>query len=141
MEIVIGPGESHPDLKGIKIKDMTPKQLHKFAQYYNWDGGCGPLLKVIRHPRCDEGTARLIYWHGEPDYACQFLKASQVPSYYREEYALLTEIERRVKKGAYKTNSIKFDPRNVDGDDLTSDLDTEDMKREIPDFMYPRKRR
>ena len=136
----IQPGESHPDLKGVKIKAMTAKQLHKFAKFYNWDGGCGPLFEVIRHPRCDEGTARLIYWYGEPDFACQFLDASEVPDFCAEVYALLTEIEQRVKGGFYKRSVLAFDPRNVDGADLTSGLDTEEMKREIPDFMYPPKR-
>ena len=43
-------------------------ELHAFAEAFNWDdASVAALVEVVRHPRCDAGTAKMLYWLADPD--------------------------------------------------------------------------
>ncbi len=116
---------------------QTPEGLHIYAQRYNWDDGPAEMLKVIRNPNCDLGTAILVYWYGGAGFYCQYADRTEVPEYELAYYDLLREIEARVSTGFYQHQSIRFDPRSDDGDDWTqSYADVIEARREIPAQMY-----
>ncbi len=133
--------ESEFDLFFDSILDAA--ELHLFAKEWNWDGGHKELRKVIRHPLCDLGTALLVYWRGSPGYYLQYASRAEAELDERPVYGLLREIERRVKKSAYRTARFRFDPRNDMGSDMTpSKRDVKKYGRDLPSEMYlpvPRK--
>lgn len=95
--------------KPTKTKPATAaEKLHAEARAYNWDRGPQKLARIIAHPQCDLGTALYIYWLSEPG------EQTEKPW-----VALLREIERKVKAGAFATKSIPFDVKDVDGEDLS----------------------
>jgi hypothetical protein len=135
--IVIEAGKSHPDVEGIPIEKMTSAQLHLYAEYFNWDDDCKPMFTVIWQPKCDLGTALMIYWKADPHFYCAYATRSEADEWMREVYDLLTEIEQKVEDGFYKRRRIAFDPRNDNGDDWTIDTDPKTEKKvEIPECMY-----
>jgi hypothetical protein len=136
-EDVIEPGESHPDVQGIPFETMTSKQLHMYAEYYNWDGGCKPLFSLIRQPKCDLGTILMLYWQADPHFYCEFADRSEADECERKTYDLLTEIEQNVEDGFYRRRRIAFDPWDDHGTDWTIDTDPKTPKKvEIPDCMF-----
>lgn len=94
-----------------------PEELHLFAKLCNWDGSIKDLQSVIRHPLCDQGTALLVYWRGQPGYYFQYADRSAVPEHEREVFDLLREIEQRVTRGAYPAALQPFDPADDEGRD------------------------
>ncbi|MGZ3679993.1 MAG: DUF4274 domain-containing protein [Ktedonobacterales bacterium] len=50
------------------LTQATPDAWHQVAWKWNWDSGIKPLQWIIRQPRCDRGTALLIYWYSGPRY-------------------------------------------------------------------------
>lgn len=119
-----------------RIGALGPKALHRFASRYNWDDGYVHLFEAIRSRSCSLGTAAMIYWRGRPHFFRQYEKRGDVPSYCIDNYDLLMEIERKVKKSAFKHHGIAYDPRR-DGDDLTRTVyPGVGKKRDLPDGMY-----
>ena len=120
-----------------------PEELHLFAKEWNWDGGHEELRKVVRHPLCDLGTALLVYWRGSPGYYLQYASRQEAEPYERPVYGLVREIERRVKRGAFKTANFRYDPRKDLGSDMTpSRAEVKRYGRDLPAEMYlptPRK--
>jgi hypothetical protein len=119
--IIIEAGHSHPDVDSIPIARMTPRQLHKYADLYNWDGGTGPLRRIIRHPKCDLGTAMLIFWRCDPRYYYECVKAGDTESIsMNETRSLMREVIAKVRQGRFKMARIAFDPRKDDGYNWTT---------------------
>lgn len=115
---------------------QTSEGLHLYAKHYNWDDGPAEMLKIIRNPSCDLGTAIMIYWSGGPGWDCQYTNRSEVSVYERDTYDLLREIEERVGAGFYRRQSIRFDPRDEDGHDYTQRYADVECQRQIPLYMY-----
>jgi len=114
-----------------------PEELHLFAKEFNWDGGIAELRKVIRHPLCDLGTALLIYWRGSPGYYLQYANQKEAETWERPAYGLLREIERRVKKEAYKSAHFRYNPRKDGGSDMTpTRSEIKRYGRDLPAEMY-----
>lgn len=119
------------------IKD--PEELHIFADTFNWDCECGELKKVIQHPLCDLGTALLVYWRGQPGYYLRYATRKEAEPYERAAYSLLREIERRVKRGEYKTARLAYNPRKDHGEDMTpKKSEIKKYGRDVPALMYQR---
>jgi hypothetical protein len=119
-----------------RIGGLGPKALHRFAARYNWDDGYVHLFEAIRSRNCSLGTAAMIYWRGRPHFFRQYEKRDEVPSYCIDNYDLLMEIERKVKRNAFRHHGIAYDPRK-DGEDLTRTVyPGVGKKRDLPDTMY-----
>jgi hypothetical protein len=116
-------------------------QLHLFASYWNWDNGTlDPLRRVIRDPRCDRGTALIVYWEADPVslYEQAATKDDLEPTYVdeRELFEFLVEIEERVADGFYTHHIIGiplFDPDDPEEDPrLRKNVP---LKKQIPSVM------
>ena len=117
------------------VKDS--EELHVFAESFNWDCGDKELTQVIRHPLCDLGTALLVYWRGQPGYFLRYATRQEAKPYERAGYSLLREIERLVKKGAYKSARLSYNPRDDQGWDMTpKKSEIKRYGRDIPAVMY-----
>jgi hypothetical protein len=98
------------------LSQATPELLEGIARGWNWDGGIDGLVKVIRHKRCDLGTAMRIYWLAGPGYYLTKPLPKKLKDLDEElgpwdTFDLIVEIERRVEAGYYKKAEIDFDPR------------------------------
>ena len=119
--VSIEAGRSLPDVDSIPIARMTPAQLHRYAKYYNWDGGTGPMRRVIGHPKCDLGTALMIFWHCDPRYYYECISKGDTASAHEGEgWHLMGEVIAKVRRGHFKTARLAFDPRKDMGCDWTA---------------------
>jgi hypothetical protein len=113
------------------------EELHLYASGFNWDCGFGELRRVIQHPLCDRGTARLIYWRAGPRYFAKYRDRSEAycPD-VADQFDLLQEIERKVIAGEFKTYRFPYDPGNDKGHDMTQRHSKVKTVREIPKEMF-----
>ena len=99
-------------------KLASTEELHAFAQYFNWDLGSSEMKWVVNHPKCDLGTAILIYWDASPlfyfkKYTNRSDLAQGKPDYmseddYFQNYDLIKLIEEKIDKGEFKSRKIRF---------------------------------
>jgi hypothetical protein len=94
---------------------QSAEELHQFALCYNWDDGAERLESVINHPLCDQGTALLVFWVGEP--WCFYAPADRPAAEHgsRPTYNLLKLIEQKYLANEFKKQTIKVDPSKIDG--------------------------
>jgi hypothetical protein len=111
------------------------EELQQFADGFNWDCGFDELRAVIEHPLCDQGTALLIYWRGQPGYFLRYRTIDETPAHARDQFAFLQEIEQRVRSGQYLENRFPYDPRNDRGHDVTPRPSELRHSRQIPPEM------
>ena len=100
---------SHRECAQVVDSLTTAEQLHQFALNYNPNDGVIPLLAVVRHPRCDAGTATFIYWLFEDllfDSSLRALTAIKPAEWNCD--AVLVVIERRFDSGDLATTEIYF---------------------------------
>ncbi len=114
---------------------QTSEELHVFAWNWNWDWGVEPLAKLIRDPRCDRGTALLLYWTACPKWLYQFANKDEVPSWAHPTYELVKEIEEKYLAGFYHQARIAFNPRNDRNLDWTNEYKDVKVVQEIPEQM------
>ncbi|MEQ1505421.1 MAG: DUF4274 domain-containing protein [Myxococcota bacterium] len=110
-----------------QIEEMDAFELHDLASAI---GGRDPeehLLRIVTAPRCDLGTALMVYWTGSPRWYLRYPSREEVPPYELAGWDLLRAIERRVESGGFATAVVPFDPandrhtRSVRGVDWTRD--------------------
>jgi len=99
------------DLKQIRELESA-EELHQFVLYYNWDDGIDALKKVNSHPKCDRGTALLIYWLSGPA-VCEYASRDECPDYYLDLYDYVVDLEEKLLSNYYNTNQIYVDPCNL----------------------------
>lgn len=116
---------------------QTPREFHRFARDWNWDDGFKPLQWIINQPQCDKGTALLIYWHAAPKWFCQFGSRDEVIAANQDVklYDFIKEIEAKFGSNFYKSQIIRFDPKDDDGTDWTQAYSDKKQKCTIPDLM------
>lgn len=95
--------------------------MHREASQHDWDEGLIKLFMITRSPKCWLSTALLVYWRGAPHFYRQYPTASAVDPLFRDTYALLQEIVKRVERNGYPVGDVPFDPTRVAGQDLTKD--------------------
>lgn len=88
-------------------------ELHCVASNLNWDLGYDGLRAVLEHPRCDRGTALLLYWFGDPTYA----PADPDAEWNREPAEFLAGIAERYLRGGFASSAIATDPACAFGED------------------------
>jgi hypothetical protein len=110
--IVIEAGRSHPDVDGIPMEKMTPRQLHRYVEYYNWDGPQAPMWRVIGHAKCDLGTALMVFWLCEPEFFHELLaRGEKLEKYMIGGFKLMRSVMARVRRGQYRRAQFSFNPR------------------------------
>ncbi len=81
---------------------MSAEQLHLFLYRYNWDDGFAIPRAVLQHPRCERGTALLIYWALGGAFVEEEAKG--------DHRVLLDEVRSRLLSGAMAELEIEYDP-------------------------------
>ncbi|WP_294822459.1 DUF4274 domain-containing protein [uncultured Flavobacterium sp.] len=118
-------------------KLKTSKGLHNFARSFDWDDDMEFMFAVIRHEKCEVATAKLVYWSIGPVYFQRYASAKEVEDINRDAFRLMTEIEQGMRNGKYITGKLTYDPKNdFYGDKTKSDVPENEIKRQIPEFMY-----
>ncbi len=68
------------------------------------------LYWVIDRPKCDKGTASLIFWRAESGFYFQFT-AQTIEEYEKPVWNLLQHIVNIFKDNGFKNEKLKFDPK------------------------------
>lgn len=101
--------ETIPDFK--KFQTLNSAEQYYLADNYNWDDGTIVLDWIIDSPKCDKGTACMIFWRAEPDYYYNYT-AETIEDYQADVWHLLQKIVERFKKDDFKSSKFKFIPAN-----------------------------
>jgi len=117
-----------------EIVSSSSEEIERYVASYNWDNGIKFLKWAVKHPLCDKGTALDTYWLGNPAWFTQFKTKKETESWSQDNYALLTIIEKRIKKNDFKTNEFKFNI-NVFLKDKPIKY-PENKIKEIPTYMF-----
>lgn len=108
--------EKEPDFE--LFNTLNSKEQYFVAANHNWDNGVHLLHWIINSPKCDKGTASLIFWNAEPDY---YLDKSpeKMDEDEKNIHNLLQKIIRKFNQQEFKRGMLKFDPgsrvENFDG--------------------------
>ncbi len=119
-----------PQPEDYKLLDSA-SSLHYLADIYNWDDGEEVLDWIISNPKCDKGTALMIFWRAEPDYYTRYQDETDA-DHDAEEFRFVKKIIHNFETGFYKREQIHYDP-SADGHDV--DYIDKNAKWEIPDLM------
>ncbi|MDO6792502.1 DUF4274 domain-containing protein [Tamlana sp. 1_MG-2023] len=101
--------ETIPDFK--KFQTLNSAEQYYLSDNYNWDDGTIVLDWIIDSPKCDKGTACLIFWRAEPDYYYDYT-AENIEEYQADVWHLLQKIVERFKKNDFKSSKFEFIPTN-----------------------------
>ena len=96
-----------PDFK--VFQGLSAAEQYYLASIYNWDDGAIVLDWIIDSPKCDKGTAIMIFWMAEPDYYFDYT-ADTVADWAEEVWYLLQKIITKMKAGQFKTSRFPFIP-------------------------------
>lgn len=91
------------------FKTLSSAEQYFLAHYFNWDDDITVLNWIIDSPKCDKGTASLIFWRAEPDSYFQY-NYETVRSDEKKIVDLLQKIISKFKNNDFKKSSLKFDP-------------------------------
>lgn len=91
-------------------KVESPVELHYFALSYNWDSGDEALRAVLDHPRCDLGTATMIYWLSQPDLRLGWEADGEATDYDPDGLAFLKDLQARLRLRASRFNRSASTP-------------------------------
>ena len=75
---------------------------------------------IIDSPKCDKGTAYLIFWRAEPDYYYDYT-AETIEDYQADVWHLLQKIVGRFKKDDFKSSKFEFIPAKGGGLEMKLD--------------------
>lgn len=107
------------------IEDLDAYELHDLALSIGSRDADHQLLAIVTAPRCDLGTALMVYWTSSPHYYRRYAGRDEVPPYELGGWDLLAAIEARVAAEGFATAEIPFDPaddrqtRSIRGVDWT----------------------
>lgn len=92
-----------------KFNTLNSAEQYFLADNYNWDDGTAVLDWIIDSPKCDKGTASLIFWRAEPDFYFDYT-AETIENYKRPVWSLLQKIMKKFRKNEFKNSKLKFAP-------------------------------
>jgi hypothetical protein len=92
-----------------KFNTLNSAEQYYLAENYNWDDGVIVLKWIIDSPKCDKGTAALIFWNAEPDFYFDYT-AETIEEYEKPVWDLLQGIIKRFNQNDFKSSRFKFDP-------------------------------
>ncbi|QDT40159.1 hypothetical protein Pan241w_02150 [Gimesia alba] len=88
-----------------------PREIHCFTCLYNADEGIKPLIRMMKHPSCDAGSALRMFWVYDPVYYSDYRTISECPDNEGQDVMrMLRAIKRRFKQSDFKTRKFYFDP-------------------------------
>lgn len=99
--------ETIPDFD--KFLSLNSAEQYFLAKNYNWDDGIIVLKWIVESPKCDKGTACMIFWCAEPDYYFEFT-ADTIGKYEKDIWELLQKIVERFKMNDFSQSKFEFIP-------------------------------
>lgn len=92
------------------FQTLTSAEQYYLASIYNWDDGIAVLDWIIDSPKCNKGTAIMIFWMSEPDYYFDYTKDS-IDDWAEDVWRLLQKIIAKFNKNEFKKSIFGFNPR------------------------------
>jgi len=91
------------------FNSFSSAELHYLASIYNWDSGTTTLQWIIESPKCDLGTAIMIFWLAEPDY---YFRYQSIPEdeFDADVWKLLQSILENIRSEKFLTVEQSFVP-------------------------------
>lgn len=102
-----GKMDTLPDMR--LFEKLSACEQYYLAQHYNWDDGAAVLHWIIDSPKCDAGTASLIFWSAAPGFYFEYNEQTIHPS-EKEVLLLLKKIIARFERDDFKTWRLGYDP-------------------------------
>ncbi len=96
-------------LEGFHKLDSS-EELQYLMEWWNWDDGNEIPNLVLNHPKCDYGTALMVYWMFDPSEYTMYDNEKNVPDFLLEDYKMLKELEHRLVAGEFVLSRIKYNP-------------------------------
>jgi len=119
-----------PDFEIFQKLNSTDQYF--LAENYNWDDGIEVLNWIINSPKCDKGTATLVFWRAEPrDYA-EF-NDENVGESELEIFDLLQNIISKIKNREFKKSRFEFIPSKYEISEFSSEYDIWNLPQELVD--------
>lgn len=91
------------------FKTLSSAEQYYLASIYNWDDGTIVLDWIIDSPRCDRGTAIMIFWMAEPDYYFDYTQEN-IDDWAKDVWLLLQKILTKIKNEKFKRSRYGFNP-------------------------------
>lgn len=91
------------------FESLSSAEQFYLESIYNWDDGTIVLDWIIDSPKCDKGTATMIFWMAEPDYYFDCTEET-VEYWARDVWKLLQKIISKIRKNEFKTSKFEFNP-------------------------------
>lgn len=91
------------------FKKLNSADQYYLVERYNWDDGEEVLHWIIDSPKCDKGTAAMIFWLAEPDFYLKRTEAT-IPDYEKETFRLVQKIILKFQRNEFKKSRFKYDP-------------------------------
>ena len=111
------------------FEDLNSIEQFYLASIYNWDDGTEVLNWIIESPKCDKGTASLLFWRSEPDY--YFLEDEDtISDWALNGYRLIKLILSKFENNEFNRSEIMYDPND--------EFYFERYENDIPDWKLPR---
>ena len=89
---------------------LSSSEQYFLASKYNWDDGTIVLDWIIDSPKCDKGTAVMIFWMAEPDYYFDYSEET-VDDWARDVWKLLQKIIKKLKNNEFNKSKFAFNPK------------------------------
>lgn len=91
------------------FKKLSSAEQYYLASIYNWDDGTVVLDWIIESPKCDLGTATMIFWMAEPDYYFDY-SADTIDDWAKDVWNLLQKIITKIRNDEFKSSKFSFSP-------------------------------
>ena len=91
------------------FKSLSAGEQYLLASEYNWDDGVIVLDWIIDSPKCDMGTAIMIFWMAEPDYYFDYTIDS-VDEWAKDVWELLQKIITKMRNEEFVESKFEFNP-------------------------------
>lgn len=99
--------EVEPDFEAFQT--LNSAEQYYLADLYNWDDGVQVLDWIVDSPRCDKGTAVMIFWKAEPDFYFDYTEET-IGEWEKDVWMLLQKILKKIRSGAFARSRFAFNP-------------------------------
>ncbi|MEN0068207.1 MAG: DUF4274 domain-containing protein [Myxococcota bacterium] len=109
------------------LEDLDTLSLHRAALAWWRSGRPEQLEAIVAHPRCDWGTAALLYWTHRPYRVRRDVDASALEPFEVPTWRLVQAIEARAQGDGFASRDCPFNPQH---DTTTISVEGMDWTRE-----------
>ncbi|MDH6363888.1 hypothetical protein M2139_000809 [Enterococcus sp. PF1-24] len=113
------------------LENCSPKQIYQALLGWNFDNPKQAIAWIASSPKTDKGSALLLFWLMEPDFAYQFDTREEMlnkSSWYAENFDIVETLEKNYLSNFYKQQNYAYTPPAYFHDNA--------MKRAIPKELF-----